>query len=140
MDFVIDLSGVDRAAAGSSFTVSAGIDSSEGKASPASIKPVSDGKFAPKPLVLIQSPGYSYSSTPTLNLLGWKNGRPGKAKALKIEDYVYYRGQRLARAVAAGILNGGKGTFEITVGESVGTACFSLIRTRQRVNGYKGGD
>ena len=68
------------------------------------------------------------------------DGRPGQAKALKIEDYVYYRGQRLARAIAAGILNGGNGTFEIKVDEDVGTACFSLVRSRQRVNGYKGGD
>ena len=91
--------------------------------------------------MLIQSTGYSYYSDPTkLNLVKWKAGRPGQPSALKIEDYIYYRGQRLARAVAAGILNGGKGTFEISSGKSVGTACFNLVRTRQKANGYKGGD
>lgn len=141
VDFVVDLSGIDRAAAGSSFTISGSIDARTNQASPASIKPVSDGKFAPKPLVLIQGVGYSYyNSGETLRLVKWSKGRPGKGKTLKIEDRVYYRGQSLARSVANGILTGGKGTFEISNGDKVGTACFSLVRARQRVNGYKGGE
>lgn len=140
--FFIDLSGVDRIKSGNSFKVKGSIEFGEAKASPASLKPVSDGKFAPRPLILMSSVGYSYynSGGATLRLVRWKNGRPGKTTPLTIEDYVYYRGQSLARSIATSVLTGGKGTFEISNGDAVGSACFNLVRTRQRVNGYQGGD
>ena len=142
IEFVIDLSGVDRNAPGGQGTVTAKITAGEASLAAASIKPVSDGKFAPKPLILIESTGYSYysGSSETLQLMRWAKGRPGKASVLKIEDRIFHQGQSLIRSVAQGVLSGGKGTFEVTNGEKAGVACLNLVRSRQRVNGYKGGE
>lgn len=142
VEFVIDLSGIDRNAPGGQGSITASITAGENGLSAASIKPISDGKFAPRPLVLIESNGYNYyaGSQEQLRVINWSKGRPGKARSLKIEDRIYHQGQSLARSVAQGILTGGRGTFEISNGQKVGVACMSLVRSRQRVNGYKGGE
>jgi hypothetical protein len=142
IEFVIDLTGIDRNAPGGQGSVSAKITAGESSLAAASIKPISDGKFAPKPLILIESTGYSYytGSSEVLQLVRWAKGRPGKAKSIKIEDRIFHQGQSLIRAVAQSVLTGGKGTFEVTNGQKAGVACLNLVRSRQRVNGYKGGE
>jgi hypothetical protein len=140
--FVIDLEGINRSTAGTPFTVAAQITEGESELLAASIKPFSDGKFAPKPLVLIESVGFSYyaSSGQSLRLVRWARGRPGKPRVIKIENSLFHQGQVLLRAVAEGLLTGGRGSFEVINGERAGGACLNLVRARQCVNGYKGGD
>lgn len=104
----------------------------------ASIKPRSDGRFAPAPLLLMSSVS-SYGER--LSVMRWKNNRPRKATPVRIEDYVYYRGLVLTRSVVTSLLNGkGKATFELTNGDRAYAVCFSMRRERQNRNGYPGGD
>lgn len=137
--FIVDLKGIDQAHYAAGFTVTGKVYVGKGEAVAASIKPVSDGKFAPRPLLLVESMGYSfYGSGETLTLIPWKGNKPGKAKAMKIQDYVTYHGYRLARVVADGILKGGNATFEVSNGSEIGSVCVKLVRARQRINGYPG--
>ncbi len=106
----------------------------------ASIKPRSDGMFAPAPLLLMSSV-YSYGSGERIVFSRWKNNKPKRAIPVRIENYVYYRGLALTRSVATSFLNGkGKATFEITNGERAYSVCFDMRRARQSRNGYPIGD
>jgi hypothetical protein len=100
----------------------------------ASIKPVSDGKFAPAPLLLMQSLGYGQE----IDIIKWSNGRPRKQADVKVENMVYYRGFVLSRSVASKILTGGYGSVDVEANYQSYGACLELVRRRQRVNGYPG--
>jgi len=106
----------------------------------ASIKPTSDGKFAPRALFLVHTTGFGggVSSPERMNLIRFSRGKVGVTN-LKIEDYVPYRGKMLARAVAEKYLRGGKGVVEMQNDFSTYSVCFKLIKARQRVNGYTNG-
>lgn len=100
----------------------------------ASIKPISDGKFAPKPLVLMQSTGYRPEQ---VELVKWRRNKPANYSNLPVENYLGYKGLYLARMVADGFLTGGRGTFQIkSPDNSAYGVCFELERKRQRVFGY----
>ncbi len=102
----------------------------------ASLKPTSDGKFAPRPLVLMCTTGGWYGEQ--INVYREVSKKQKFFRSLKVEDYVYYKGMALARSIASSVLVGGKGTFEITNGSAIYSVCFSLAKRRQNVNGYGG--
>lgn len=100
----------------------------------ASVKPVSDGRFAPAPLLLMTSVSYDED----VEIMKWTKGKPKQVATVDIEDRVYYRGFVLSRSVASSILSGGKASVDkVSDYQSYG-ACLSMTRTRQRVNGYPG--
>lgn len=100
----------------------------------ASVKPVSDGKFAPAPLLLMTSVAYNED----VEIIKWTKGKPKQVASVDIEDRVYYRGFVLSRSIASSILTGGTASVDkVSDYQSYG-ACLSMTRTRQRVNGYPG--
>lgn len=101
----------------------------------ASIKPVSDGKYAPRPLLLIHTIS---GGSDLVTLSSWARSKLRSSRPLKVEDLVYWRGFVLNRIVAANILRGGKATVDVFNGAAAYSACITLRRTRQRVNGYPG--
>ena len=103
----------------------------------ATIKPVSDGKYAPAPLILMSSVG-GWGGNEQIKVFRWSGGKSSLIAPIRVEDYVGYFGLRLARGKVAPALRGGKGTFEISNGNYAYSVCFRLVRTRQKVNGYPG--
>jgi hypothetical protein len=102
----------------------------------ASIKPVSDGRFAPQPLLLMNSVSYDEN----IDVMTWKKGTPNKVGDIDIEDKVYYRGFVLSRSIASAVLRGGYASVDkVSDYQSYG-ACLNMVRSRQRVNGYPGED
>jgi hypothetical protein len=102
----------------------------------ASIKPVSDGMYAPRPLLLMRSLGPCGQS---LRLTQWNSSRPVSHTPMRAYDMLPYNGMILNRTpLGPSELRGGYGTFELSNSfESYGV-CMSLVATRQRVNGYPG--
>ncbi len=100
------------------------------------IKPKSDGRFSPAPLVLISTANV-YPEIIEVNK--WVNGGINSTSTLKIQDYVGYRGLTLARAVGTSVLKGGgTASFDITNRQNGGySVCFELKKSRQKKNGYK---
>lgn len=98
----------------------------------ASIKPESEGKFAPQP-ILLMSP--LTSCFQELSFVSWRKGRPTVAP-LRLEDTISYRGNSYNRLPIGGILGGGRGVFDLENGQNSYGVCFSLSATRQGVNGY----
>ena len=102
------------------------------------IKPVSEGQYAPRPLVMMSTVGGFYGGSGEKILVKkWARNKVRSNKGLKVVKYVYYRGLMLSTALVQPVLTGGKGTFELTSGTNVYSVCFNLTRTRQRANGYK---
>ncbi len=134
---VIDLSKVDPALRQSELALRASVRITPYKGKQAaSIKPVSDGKFAPAPLLLMSSLGGFFPGSEKIHQVTWK--RKGfKIKELKVYDYVFYRGLILTRTPMSG-LKGGKATFALTNDYSSYSVCFALKKKRQKVNGYPG--
>jgi hypothetical protein len=130
----LNFSNVDTSALTDPVTISVKFLYEDHKGSKAAtIKPVSDGKYAPKPLLLMSSV-QSYNEN--VSMIEWRNGRP-VSRLLKVNDYVFYRGLSLTRTVIDAILRGGgRRTFELTNGYNAYGVCFSLVRRRQNVNGY----
>lgn len=102
----------------------------------ASIKPTSDGRFAPQPLLLMCTIGGSEE----IILNKWKGNSPGKGTKVGVADYIYYRGNAFTRSPIGKILRGGKATFTVKNSNRSYGVCFRLARQRQKVNGYQGGD
>lgn len=102
----------------------------------ATVKPTSDGKFAPRALFLLNTTGgFGYGSE-QMNVVRWSNRKP-RVSNVRIEDYVPYRGLYLARAVAEShVRGGGRATVELLGNSSAYSVCFRMVKARQRVNGY----
>lgn len=100
----------------------------------ATIKPVSDGRFAPQPLILMSFLGTFCGQR--INLVKWSGDRPKIAAQIKVEDLVPYNGRILTRSPVGKYLKGGKATFELQNVRSSYGVCFRLERKRQKVNGY----
>lgn len=100
----------------------------------ATIKPVSDGKFAPQPIILMSFLGTFCGQR--INLVKWSSDRPKIAAQIKVEDLVPYKGRILTRSPVGKYLKGGKATFELQNVRSSYGVCFRLERKRQKVNGY----
>jgi hypothetical protein len=105
----------------------------------ASLKPVSDGMYAPRPLLLMQSIGGGQ----WVNMVSWAKGKPRIiTKVAASPSIVYYRGFVLVRIIADKLLAGGRGekvNFELTNGQNVYNICGPRARRRWKVNGYPGG-
>ena len=133
----MDFSGVDAARFPQGITVRfRGLENIYKGNRAASIKPVSDGKFAPAPLLLTNSISYD----DTINVMKWTKGKPKKVADVDVEDKVYYRGFVLSRSVASSVLNGGYASVDTVSDYQSYGACLNMVRSRQRVNGYPGGD
>lgn len=96
------------------------------------IKPISEGMWAPEPLVMMSTTG---GGSETINVYKWTR-KPKQIAKLPVTRYVYYRGLTLANGRVKSVLTGGKGVFELTNGFDTYSVCFMLKRVRQRVNGY----
>jgi hypothetical protein len=97
-----------------------------------SIKPISDGKFAPRPLLLMSTVSFYNES---INAVSWKS-KPTIVHKTEPSDYVYYRGFALSRTPANEFLRGGRGTFEKVGKYSAYGVCFDFAAKRQRAFGY----
>jgi hypothetical protein len=101
----IDFSSVNRAVLGSSITIKSRLftDEYNGRTS-ASIKPESEGKFFPKPLILMSSLGWNES----ISVKQWNNVAPIGRGAIPVNgrDRVFWQGLVLARAPIDNLLRG----------------------------------
>jgi hypothetical protein len=101
------------------------------------IKPESEGRFAPQPLLLMSTTG-SFSGE-SIALVRWKKNQPKISSTIEVADYVGYRGLSLTRSPIGQYLdNSGTATFELIGANGAYGVCFNLTRTRQRVFGYPG--
>lgn len=101
----------------------------------ATIKPLSEGRFAPSPLLLMNYLGFCGQK---INVVRWNNDRPSRKTPAKVFDLVQYRGLVLTRTPFSRYLVGGRASIELYDANSGYGACFQLKRARQRVNGYPG--
>lgn len=101
----------------------------------ATLKPVSDGRYAPQPIVLMSFLGSFCGSR--LNVVSWKNGKPGKVSAARLGDLIHLNGYIFTRGPVGALLRGGKGTFELFNGRHAYGVCFDLAKRRQNANGYE---
>lgn len=99
----------------------------------ATIKPVSDGMFAPDPLLLMR---YLSFCSQNINVVKFKNGKPKSVKSVPVHDLIYYRDMTLTRSPILKHLSGGKGSVELYNDRTGYGVCFELVRKRQRKNGY----
>jgi hypothetical protein len=100
----------------------------------ASIKPVSDGRFAPDPLILMHHLGHLCGHR--IHVVEWENKIPVRRTLIPVEDMIQWRDFVLVRSPIAAYLTGGLATFELTDTNRGYSACFTLERIRQRANGY----
>lgn len=101
----------------------------------ASIKPTSEGRFAPQPLILMN--WLQSRCGQLINAVKWQDGRPSKVEYVPVGDFIPYRDMRLARSPIGHLLNGGKGTFELISPLKGGYGvCFDFEKKRQVRNGY----
>ncbi len=103
----------------------------------ATIKPISDGKFAPQPLLLMNYLGFCGQS---IKITKWSGGKPVSSTDAKVFDLIHYRDLILTRTPIGNYLVGGEATVQLFDQNSGYGACFTLERKRQRVNGYPGGE
>ena len=100
----------------------------------ATLKPVSDGMYAPQPILLMAFLGSFCGQR--LNVIKWASGRPSTEMPVKIGDLIQLYGHFFIRSPIGGALQGGKGTFELHNGRSAYGVCFNLVKERQSANGY----
>jgi hypothetical protein len=98
------------------------------------IKPESDGMFAPEPLVLMTYLGFCGQK---LSVAKWSHGKKVSLSSIRIEDLITHRGNLYTRSVIGSALTGGQATFELISGLRAYGVCFNLERRRQRVEGYQ---
>lgn len=101
----------------------------------ATIKPVSEGRYHPKPLLLMSSLGYG-SGDQRIKMIKFKRGKIKKERNVPINGYTFYRGQFLTLSVISSFLTGGRASFEVSNEDQAYSVCFRAVRTRQYVNGY----
>lgn len=102
----------------------------------ATLKPKSDGRYAPKPIILMEWMNGLCGNELTMT----KWSRAAQAKPVALPLYSFYLHQDdliLAIAVVDKVLKGGKGTFELSDGYQSYGVCMELVKKRQRVNGYR---
>lgn len=100
----------------------------------ATIKPVSDGLFAPQPILLM-----SYLNTfcgQKVEIAKWSHGKIQSRQVTEAKDLIPYKNFILTRTPIGKFLKGGRATFELFNGKTNYGVCFSLERQRQKVNGY----
>lgn len=101
----------------------------------ASIKPESEGRYAPKPLILMRGLGGFCGHV--IDVVRWGRKKPKKRTTLRPYSMLSWGGMTLAVAVADKVVPGaGKATFELYDERESYGVCFSLARKRQKANGY----
>ncbi len=100
----------------------------------ASIKPKSDGKYAPEPILLMSFLGSFCGQNHAVTR--WQMSKPRSTTALKVGDLVPYKGRILTRTPIGRVLKGGKASFDLYSAQAAYGVCFNLVPKRQRVNGY----
>ena len=138
---VMNLANVDPATRAAGFTVSIQFAARlyQGKRA-ASIKPTSEGKFAPQPLLLMQSiSGYGafFGSPEEITLVRFRGGKVRSQTSIDVEDYVPYRDLFLTRSLIGKQLRGGKGVFVLSNGSASYGLCLPLARRRSYAGDYQ---
>lgn len=100
----------------------------------ASIKPLSDGRFAPQPLLLMSFLGNVCGQR--IEIVKWSKGIKRSSSIVMAQDLIPYRGRVLTRTPIGRFMSGGKATFELFNGLTNYSVCFTLTKKRQKVNGY----
>lgn len=100
------------------------------------LKPVSEGRFSPSPIVLMASVGSYGAHDEKMTLWRWKRNRMAQFKKLRKGGYVYYRGDSYVNSVVSNALVGGKGTFVLSNGTSAYSVCLNLVKRRQTLNRF----
>ena len=98
----------------------------------ATIKPVSEGMYAPSPLVLMET---ITACGQDLSMVKWTRGKP-KVTPIELRDLVIYRDMTLNRSTVGEVLGGGEASFDLENQGAAYGVCFELIQKRQSVNGY----
>ena len=137
---VMDLSGIDAATRAAGFDISVQYATQQFKGRrAASIKPTSEGKYAPQPLLLMQSIagfGAFFGAGESIELVKFKKGKVRSRAKIDIEDYVPYRDLFLTRSLIGRQLRGGKGMFILSNGNSAYGLCLPLSRRRSYAGNY----
>lgn len=105
----------------------------------ASLKPVSEGRYAPAPLMLMEALGGGFffgGVSEKMYINKWSKGRPKKNRKVNTPQYVYYRDMRLAEGLIGSHLRGGKATATLSNDITGYSVCLRLERRRQKWNGY----
>lgn len=133
----IDLSAVDASLlkAGSQLTIRAKQQPYRGNRATL-LKPVSEGRYSPSPIVIMASIGRYGNAPERMALWRWRGNKPVRMKGLQPGGYVYYRGGTYAMSVVSRVLVGGKGTFVLSNSQSAYAVCLNLVRRRQTLNRF----
>ncbi|MCB0310334.1 MAG: hypothetical protein KDD42_03815 [Bdellovibrionales bacterium] len=99
------------------------------------LKPESEGRYSPRPIILMQSLSSFFGSGEQVSRVKWRRKKPTKAKKQGPQTSLYYSGTPYSLTLATG-LTGGKAVYEIYNGSSAYSVCFKLLRVRQEYNGF----
>lgn len=98
------------------------------------LKPESEGRYAPKPIVMMNWLGNSCGNR--IDVVKWKKRKPKTVTPLSVYSLLAYKDMVLNLAVVESALTGGKGTAELYTGDESYGVCFKLQKKRQNKNGY----
>ena len=101
----------------------------------ASLKPKSDGRYAPKPIVLMDYMRKMCGNRVVISK--WKDGKPKKLADHASYGFIRRNGSLFTRTLVDGGLKGGKGVFDLYDGSNAYGVCFELVAKRQNKNGYR---
>jgi len=99
-----------------------------------SIKPESEGRHAPKPIVLMNSIGGVCGHR--VDVVQWRQRRVVRRRSLAPYSIIPWNNMMLVGSVVSPVLGGGRATFELYNQNHAYGACFRLRRARQVANGY----
>ncbi|MCB0333621.1 MAG: hypothetical protein KDD55_08995, partial [Bdellovibrionales bacterium] len=107
-----------------------------GEGKQASIKPESEGRYAPRPIILMNY--LDGVCGHRIDTVKWKSKNKVQwRKELEIYSLLAYQDMVLSLALVDSVLpDSGKATFELYDGTSAYSVCFELKQKRQTANGY----
>lgn len=133
--FDIDLSKVDPAEYPGGLNISfSAKETKVSKGKQAAIKPESEGRYKPKPIVMMNWLGDTCGNQ--IDVVSWKKFVPVSFRPLTIYGLLSYKGMVLNLALVDKVLTGGQATFNLSTKRESYGVCFSLQRKRQNKNGY----
>lgn len=104
------------------------------KGKEAAIKPESEGRYQPKPIVMMNWLGETCGNK--IDVISWKKYKPASVRPLTVYGLLSYKGLVLNLALVDRVLTGGQATFELSTRREAYGVCFNLQRKRQNKNGY----
>jgi len=104
------------------------------KGKEAALKPESEGRYAPKPIILMNWLGDTCGNK--IDVVSWKKYKPASITPLNIYALLSYKNMVLALALVDRVLTGGRATFDFSTRRESYGVCFNLQRKRQNKNGY----